>query len=155
MFEEQGNEGHENIIKAQDLFRRLMECEPGGEFKKIFADAIQQHTLDEFYPVVVRAELSAALMLCHIAAAQVPGFLFRDYLQECCGLRPAQLVNLPLRDVADISEMKIEDIEGIARAFGYQIKDGILSDHPDAQRKGGKDKAIVSLDSKRSARHTG
>ncbi len=94
-------------------------------------------------------------MLCHIAAAQVPGFLFRDYLQECCGLRPAQLVNLPLRDVADISEMKIEDIEGIARAFGYQIKDGILSDHPDAQRKGGKDKAIVSLDSKRSARHTG
>ncbi len=65
MFEEQGNEGYENIVKAQALFRRLMECEPGGEFKKIFADAIQQHTLDEFYPVVVRAELSAALMLCH------------------------------------------------------------------------------------------
>ena len=83
MFEEQGNEGYENIVKAQALFQRLMECEPGGEFKKIFADAIQQHTLDEFYPVVVRAELSAALMLCHIAAAQVPGFLFRNYLNEC------------------------------------------------------------------------
>lgn len=154
MFEQQGNEGYENIVKAQALFRRLMECEPGGEFKKIFADAIQQHTLDEFYPVVVRAELSAALMLCHIAAAQVPGFLFRNYLNECCGLRPAQLINLPLRDVADISEMKIEDVEPIARAFGYVVNDGILADHPDAHRKDDKD-TVVSLDGKRGVRHAG
>lgn len=45
MFEEQVTEGHEKIVKAQDLFRRLMACEPGGEFKKIFATAIQQNSL--------------------------------------------------------------------------------------------------------------
>jgi len=155
MFEDQGNEGHEKIVKAQALFRRLMECDDGAEFKKTFGEAIQQHTLDEFYPVVVRAELSAALMLCHIAAAQMPGFLFRDYLQQCCGLRPAQLINLPVQDVADISETPASEIEDILRAFGYQIKDGVVTDHPDAHRKGGKEKAVVELAEKRVTRHAG
>jgi len=155
MFEDQGNEGHEKIVKAQALFRRLMECDDSAEFKKTFGEAIQQHTLDEFYPVVVRAELSAALMLCHIAAAQMPGFLFRDYLQQCCGLRPAQLINLPVQDVADISEMPASEIDDILRAFGYQIKDGVVTDHPDAHRKGGKEKAVVELAEKRVTRHAG
>lgn len=155
MFEDQGNEGHEKIVKAQALFRLLMECDNAAEFKKVFGEAIQRHTLDEFYPVVVRAELSAALMLCHLAAAQVPGFLFRDYLQQCCGLRPAQLVNLPVQDVADISEMPAGEIDAILRAFGYQIKDGIVTDHPDAHRKGGKEKAVVDLAERRTPRHAG
>lgn len=154
MFEEQGREGHENIVKAQALFRRLIECGPSGEFKKVFGEAIQQHTLDEFYPVVVRAELSAALILCHIAAAQMPGFLFRDYLHEYCGLRPAQLINLPLRDVADIGEMPLGTVEDIARAFGYKIESGILKDHPDAHRKSGSKKTdVVDLASQRARHH--
>jgi hypothetical protein len=155
MFEDQGNEGHEKIVKAQALFRQLLECDDGVEFKKSFGEAIQRHTLDEFYPVVVRAELSAALILCHIAAAQMPGFLFRDYLQQSCGLRPAQLINLPVQDVADISEMPAAEIDAILRAFGYQIKDGIVTDHPDAHRKDGKEKSVVDLAGKRTSRHAG
>jgi len=155
MFEDQGNEGHEKIVKAQALFRRLMECDDGAEFKKTFGEAIQQHTLDEFYPVVVRAELSAALILCHLAAAQMPGFLFRDYLRQCCALRPAQLINLSVQDVADISEMPASEIDDILRAFGYQIKDGVVTDHPDAHRKGGKEKEVVDLTEKRVSRHAG
>lgn len=156
MFEDQGMEGHEKIVKAQVLFQRLMTCKPDGSFKKFFGEAIQSHTLDEFYPVVVRAELAAALMLCHRGAAQIQGFLFRDYLMDCCGLRPAQLIHLPLQDVADISEMPVAEIEAIARTFGYTIENGTLSDHPDAHRKNGKgENDIVSLADKRKARHAG
>lgn len=137
MFEEQVTEGHEKIVKAQDLFFRLMACEPGSEFKKTFAAAIQQNSLDEFYPVVVRAELSAALMLCHIAATQTTGFVFRDYLHECCGIKPAQFINMPLRDIADISEMPQTQIEHILHGFGFTLTEGIISDHPDAHRTAG------------------
>ncbi len=155
MFEDQtATEGHEKIVKAQALFARLMESAADGEFKKIFAAAIQEHSLDEFYPVVVRAELSAALMLCHIAAAQVQGFQFRDYLQEHCGLRPAQLINMPLLDIADICELPILQIDEILRAFGYKITEGVITDHPDAHRKTGSND-VVDMSNLRKPRHAG
>lgn len=134
MFEDQGNEGHENIVKAQALYRRMVHCGPDGTFKKIFAEAIQEHTLDEFYPVVVRAELTAALMICH-RAADVPDFVFHEHLLAYCGLRPAQLINLPVQDMADISDILEGDAENIILSFGYKIIDGIIADHPDAHRK--------------------
>ncbi len=155
MFEDQvTTEGHEKIVKAQALFARLMDCAADGEFKRTFATAIQEHSLDEFYPVVVRAELSAALMLCHMAATQIAGFQFRTYLQECCGLRPAQLINMPLLDIADISELPIMKVDEILRGFGYIVTDGIIADHPDAHRKTGSNDAAEMPDM-RKPRHAG
>jgi hypothetical protein len=77
------------------------------------------------------------LILCHIAAMQTPDFVFRDYLQECCGIKPAQFINMPLRDIADISEFPLTQVEQILRGFGYSITEGVISDHPDAHRTSG------------------
>lgn len=151
MFDSHDSEGYDGIVKSQKLYQRLMECESAVEFKKIFGTAIQEHSLDEFYPVVVRAELSAALMLCHFAASQVQGFHFRDYLMDFCAIRPAQLINLPLQAVSDITETPVNEIELILRAFGYTVTEGKVADHPGASGTA----TIIPLDNKRQTRNAG
>lgn len=146
------NNGHDHILKAQKLYHALMDCETPQEFKKTFGDAIQKHSLDEFYPVVVLAELSAALMICHFAASQVQGFSFRDHLRDFCGVKPAQLLNLQVQNISDISEMPVAELEPILKAFGYTVKEGMIADHPEATRR---KEEIVDLAAKRKNKHAG
>lgn len=146
------NEGLDQLQKAQKLYHALMDCDTPQEFKKTFGDAIQQHALDEFYPVVVLAELSAALMICHVAASQVQGFVFRDHLRDFCGVKPAQLINLKVQSICDITAMPAEELEPLLKAFGYTIKDGMIADHPDAKRR---KEEIVSLAERRKSKNAG
>ena len=146
------HESHDAVVKAQKLYHALMDCDTPQEFKKTFGDAIHKHSLEDFYPVVVLVELTAALMICHLAAAQVKGFSFRDHMRDFCSVKPAQLINLKLQNISDITEMPLEELQPILKAFGYSIKEGIIADHPDAARK---KEEIVSLDQKRKDRNAG
>ncbi len=136
-------ETFDNIIKAQGIYRKMIS-EPKA-FKKVFSEAIHAHTLDEFYPVVVRAELSAALSLSTAAKEQDTDFNFRDYLYSTFGLRPHHLVNVTTQVIADIMERDLRDVEDMFRAFSYTVENGMVTGHPDE----GKAPKIVSLDAAR------
>lgn len=146
------NEGLSQLQKAQKVYHALLDCDTPQAFKKTLSAAIQQYPLDEFYPVVVQAELSAALMICHTAAAQVQGFAFRDHMRDFCGVKPAQLLNMKLQGISDIIAMPVEELEPMLKAFGYTVKDGTITDHPDAHRR---KEDIVSLAEKRQSKHAG
>jgi len=146
------NEGLDQLQKAQKLYHALLDCNTPQTFKKTLSDAIQQHPLDEFYPVVVLAELSAALTICHIAAAQVHGFAFRDHLRDFCGVKPAQFLSLKVQSISDITAMPADELEPILKAFGYTVKDGVIAGHPDAKRR---KEEIVSLAERRKNKHAG
>lgn len=148
----ENNEGLDLLQKAQRLYNALMDCDTPQEFKKTFGDAIQKHPLDEFYPVVVLAELSAALMICHVAASQVQGFAFRDHLRDFCGVKPAQLLNLKVQSISDITTMPADELEPILKAFGYTVTDGTIADHPDAKRR---KEEVVSLADRRKSKNAG
>lgn len=121
---------HDNIVKAQKLYRTLIECDTPQAFKKAFGDAIQRHTLDEFYLVVVRAEFSAALTLAERARAG-DGFSFSAFLAHFCGLKPGHLLGLPLQVIADITETPQDDITRSLRDFGYTLNAGVIAGHPE------------------------
>ena len=123
-------EPFDNIVKAQGIYRQMIAAPDA--FKKIFTDAIQAHTLDEFYTIVVRAELSAALTLSSRAKEQDNGFDFRDFLFKSFGLRPYHLVNTPVQDIADIMECETTEVEGLFRTFEFTIENGTVTSHPDA-----------------------
>jgi hypothetical protein len=148
----ENNEGLNQLQKAQRLYHALMDCDTPQEFKKTFGEAIQKHALDEFYPVVVMAELSAALMICHFAASQVQGFAFRDHLRDFCGVKPAQLLNLKVQSISDITEMPVLELEPLLKAFGYTVNDGTIADHPEAKRR---KEEIVSLAERRKSKNVG
>jgi len=124
---------HDNIVKAQALYRRLTGCATAQDFKKIFGEAIQQHTLDEFYLVVVRAEYSAALVLCDTASKQGGGdFSPAAWMLEFCGLKPGHLIGQSVQAIADISEKPLSAITGMLERFSFEIRDGVVSGHPEA-----------------------
>ncbi len=136
-------ETFDNIVKAQGIYRKMI-AEPKA-FKKLFSEAIHTHTLDEFYPVVVRAELSAALSLSTGAKEQNKDFNFRDYLYATFGLRPYHLVNVPTQVIADIMERDVREVEDMFRAFAYTVENGSVTGHPDD----GHAPKIVNLDTAR------
>ena len=124
---------HDDIIKAQSLFNKMV-CSCGPKcFKKLFTEAIQLHTLDEFYPVVMQAELTAALALSAKARQQDNSFDFGDYLESHFGLRPRHLINLAVDNVANIMEKPVYVVEDILRDLGFTLHQGRVTAHPDMQ----------------------
>ncbi|MDE1152726.1 MAG: hypothetical protein PW788_09340 [Micavibrio sp.] len=142
-------ETFDDIVKAQGIYQKMV-AEPQS-FKKFFTEAIKAHSLDEFYPVVVRAELSAALSLSAKAREQDNGFDFREYLYKSFGLRPYHLVNVSTQTIADIMERDLREVEDLFRAFDYTVENGMVTSHPDA----GKAPKIVSLDAVREKKAAG
>lgn len=142
-------EPFDNIVKAQGIYRQMI-AEPQS-FKKFFTEAIQAHSLDEFYTVVVRAELSAALTLSAEAKGQDNGFDFREYLYKSFGLRPYHLVNVTTQVIADIMERDLAEVESLFRAFDFTVENGTVTHHPDT----GQASKVVRLADARAKRTAG
>ena len=114
---------HDATVKAQDLHHKMVgACGPKC-FKKLFTDALQSHALDEFYPVVVRAELSAALVRAAQAKEQDNSFDLKTYLKQF-KLQPAHLVNLTIDSLAGILEKGCEETEKMLRDLGLSVENG-------------------------------
>lgn len=126
-------ETYDNILKAQGIFKKMVACDNPVAFKKVFSESIYKYTLDEFYPVVVRAELAAALAFCHRERERGREFVFRDYLFNGFGLKPQHMLHLVTQVVADIMDRDVDVVEDIFRSFGFTIENGIVSAHPDAE----------------------
>jgi hypothetical protein len=123
-----------NIIKAQNLFHKMVgACGPKC-FRKLFTDAISEHDIYEFYPVVVQAELSAALALSVKAREQDNGLDVYDYLVGSFGLRPKNLVRLQTRPVADIMGKDVGDVEDMLGRLSFTVRDGVVVHHPETCR---------------------
>lgn len=125
-------EPFDNIVKAQGIYKKMMACETPAAFKKIFSDSIYKFTLDEFYPVVVRAELVAAIAFCARETAKRPELKFTNYLFEGFGLKPHHYFDLVTQAAADIMECDIDMTEEIFRGFDFIVENGIVAAHPDA-----------------------
>ncbi|HYD17711.1 MAG TPA: hypothetical protein VEF76_04445 [Patescibacteria group bacterium] len=119
----------DTIVKAQDIYKKMIACEKPADFKKVFSDAIYEYSLTDFYPVVVRAQLAAALAAC-AEQTDVKGFNFTDYLYAGFGLRPHHFVQLSVQTVADIMERDARDVERMFRGFGYTTENGEVTSHP-------------------------
>ncbi len=125
---------YENITKAQSLFQKMIgACGPKC-YRKLFTSAIREHTLEEFYPVVVHAELSAALALSVRAKEQDNNLDVYAYLREAFGIRPKNLVRLQTYAVADIMEKATVEVEDMLRELNFTVRNGIVTHHPDACR---------------------
>ncbi len=125
---------YENVTKAQDLFHKMVgACGPKC-FRKLFTTAIREHTLEEFYPVVVHAELSAALALSVRAKEQDNNLDVYAYLRDSFGIRPKNLVRLQTHAVADIMVKPTVEIEDMLRELNFTVRNGIVTHHPDACR---------------------
>lgn len=128
-------QSQEDIIKAQELFHKMVgACGPKC-FRKLFTDAICQHSIYEFYPVVAYAELSAALALSLKAKERDYAFDFYDYLYQSFSLTPKHLVRLPVKTVARIMEKKEEEVEKMLRELDFIVKEGHVATHPDIRRR--------------------
>ncbi len=125
---------HDDIIKAQSLFHKMVgSCGPKC-FKKLFTDAISYYTLDEFYPIVVRAELTAALALSAREKDRDGAFNLHHYLHRSFGLTPQHLLGLNTRTIADIMEKPMAEIDGLLQNLGFIVRNGTIDGHADAAR---------------------
>lgn len=128
-------ETYDNILKAQGIFKKMMACDNPVAFKKVFSESIYKYSLDEFYPVVVRAELAAALAWCHREKERGRFFVFNDLLFTGFGLKPLHMLSLVTQVVADIMDKDIDVVEGMFRAFDFTVENGIVTAHPDAAKE--------------------
>ncbi|MBI1214293.1 MAG: hypothetical protein GC185_00575 [Alphaproteobacteria bacterium] len=140
-------ETFDDILKAQAIYKKMVVCDDAQEFKKAFSDAISQHTLDEFYPVVVRAELSAILALSHRKKTQDAQFDYAGYMNEAFGLKPRHLVGMSLQTVADIMERDLRSVADMFHTLGYTVEKGKIT-HYDAD--GGAAKVVQLSDRRRT-----
>lgn len=129
----------EELAKAQDLFSKMVgACGPKC-FHKLFTTAISRHTIYEFYPVVVRAELSAALALSAKAKAKAQetgnAFDLYDYLNASFGLTPRHLLRLQTRAFADVMGRPLTDVEEMLKSLSFTLRDGTIIGHPDLRRR--------------------
>lgn len=125
----------DDVVKAQILFNKMVDsCGPKC-FRKLFTDAIVQHTLDEFYPVVIRAANSAALVLSAKAKEQNNSFNALEYLEKSFGLKPHHLINLSAQTIADIMEREVTDVENMLQGLDFVVENGVVVAHPETGKK--------------------
>lgn len=125
-------ETYDNVVKAQALFEKMMACQTAEDFKKVFSDAIRANTLDDFHPVVVRAELAVSLAKSAEAKATQPALDFKHYIYDTFGLKPHHLLGLDTQLMADIMGRELLDVERIFEGFDYTVENGMVTGHPDA-----------------------
>lgn len=123
-------EPFDNIVKAQGIYKKMIACETPAAFKKIFSDSIYKYSLDDFYPVVVRAELVAAIAFCAREIAKRPELDFTAYLYDGFGLKPHHYIDLVTQAAADIMEYDVDMVEDIFRGFDFIVENGIVAAHP-------------------------
>ncbi len=123
-------ETFDEIIKAQGIYKKMVACDSPAAFKKVFSEAIYASSLTDFYPVVVRAQIAAALIASHELIG-TDGFVFGDYLYKSFGLHPHHFLQSGTQSTADIMERDLPQVENMFRAFGYEIENGIVSAHPE------------------------
>jgi hypothetical protein len=139
----------DDILKAQVIYRKMIACATPQDFKKEFSEAIRLHTLDEFYPVVVRAELSAILALSHKEQAQAGGgFDYDGFIFAGFGLKPGHLVGMGTQTVADIMEKDQHAVETMCRDLGYAVEGGKVTGYGD---ENGRQSKVVQLAERRKA----
>lgn len=148
-------ETYDNILKAQDIFKKMMACDNPVAFKKVFSEAIYRYSLDEFYPVVVRAELAAALAFCHRERQRGREFAFVDYLYAGFGLKPQHMLHLVTQVVADIMDRKVDEAEDMFRSFDFTIENGVISGHPHAEAESRPRKVLDFNEARRRKTGTG
>ncbi len=122
-------ETFDEIIKAQDIYKKMVACDSPAAFKKVFSEAIYASSLTDFYPVVVRAQIAAALLASHELIG-TDGFVFGDYLYNSFGLHPHHFLQSGTQSTADIMERDLAQVETMFRAFGYEIENGVVTRHP-------------------------
>lgn len=120
-------ETFDDILKAQVIYKKMIACADTPAFKKAFSEAIGTHTLDEFYPVVVRAELSAILFLSAAAQKTSSVFDFETHVRKTYGLQPHHLIGLGTQTVADIMEENLPAVEAMLFALGYGVESGKIA----------------------------
>lgn len=147
-------ETYDNILKAQAIFKKMMACEHPVAFKKVFSEAIYKYSLDEFYPIVVRAELSAALAFCYRKKQAGDEFVFTDYLFSGFGLKPQHMLHLITQVVADIMDTDVDTAEDMFRAFDFTVESGIVTAHPDAEKES-KPSKVLDFNLARQKRRAG
>lgn len=124
----------DNVIKAQNLFRKMVgACGPKC-FRKLFTQAISEHDIYEFYPVVVQAELTAALALSVKAKEQDNSLDVYDYLVGSFGIRPKNLMRLQTRAAADIMGRAVDEVEDMLHLLDFTVENGVVTRHPDPCR---------------------
>lgn len=124
----------DNVIKAQDLFHKMVgACGPKC-FRKLFTQAISEHNIYEFYPVVIQAELTAALALSVKAKEQDNHLDVYDYLVGSFGIRPKNLVRLQTRAAADIMGRDVAEVEDMLHLLDFTVRDGVVTHHPEPCR---------------------
>jgi hypothetical protein len=144
-------ETYDNVVKAQALYQRMMAAQTAAEFKKVFSDAIRANTLDDFHPVVVRAELAVTLSKAAEAKAENATLDFKDYIYTTFGIRPRHLLGLDAQLMADIMGRELVEVEGIFRDFDYTLENGMVAGHPDA----GQQPKVVQFAEARKKRASG
>ncbi|MCC7035916.1 MAG: hypothetical protein IT560_01280 [Alphaproteobacteria bacterium] len=122
-------ETFDEIIKAQGIYKKMVACDSPAAFKKVFSEAIYASSLTDFYPVVVRAQIAAALLAAHELRG-TEGFVFGDYLYNSFGLHPHHFLQSSTQSTADIMERDLAEVEGMFRTFGYAIEHGVVANHP-------------------------
>lgn len=145
-------ETYDNVVKAQALYGKMMAATTAAEFKKVFSDAIRANTLDDFHPVVVRAELAVSLAKAAEAKKANPALHFKQYIYDTFGLKPHHLLGLDAQLMADIMGRELVEVEGIFRDFDYTLENGIVAGHPDA---GGSKPKVVQFAEARKKRASG
>ncbi len=128
-------ETYDTILKAQDIYKKMMACDQPAAFKKVFSESIYKYTLDDFYPVVVRAELAAALAFCNRERMRGREFDFPAYLNTGFGLKPQHMLHLVTQVVADIMDCELDTAEAMFRSFDFTIENGIVTAHPAAEQE--------------------
>lgn len=148
-------ETYDNVVKAQALFEKMMGCTTADEFKKVFSEAIKANTLDDFHPVVVRAELAVSLAKAAEAKAKQPALDFKRYIYDTFGLRPHHLLGLDVQLMADIMGRELVDVERIFGGFDYTLENGMVAGHPDAGGLKPKVVQFAEAKRKRASGHVG
>ena len=128
-------ESYDDVAKAQLLFNKMLgSCGPKC-FRKLFTDAIAEHTLDEFYPVVCCAANSAALARAVKEKEQDNSFNALEYLSSAYGLKPQHLMNLSAQTIADIMQRPVGDVENMLTGLDFVMEDGVVVNHPETGKK--------------------
>lgn len=148
-------ETYDNVIKAQALYQKMMAARTADEVKKVFADAIRANTLDDFHPVVVRAELAVSLAKAAEAQAANPALDFKTYIHDTFGLKPHHLLGLDVQLLADIMGRELVDVERIFEGFDYALENGMVASHPDAGGHGPKVLQFAEAKRKRASGYVG
>lgn len=125
---------HDDIIKAQRLYRKMVGACGHHCFRKLFTDAIGHHSLDEFYPVVMHAEIATAVTLSTLARDNAHetqhGFDLSSYLEKYFGLHPRHLISLSVQRISDIIERSAAETEDMFRNLGFIVRNGVVVSHP-------------------------